>query len=837
VILVTIGLLVSLTGLRPPGATALPQPGPTPHAALATPTDAQAPVLQFRSQGHVLGFTPERMYTVGMGGALIEEFVGAHPVQPQAANAPSPAPTTSRTGAPPFQSVTYPHLWDGITLSYTTSPAGLAMSTYRIDPQADPTRIRLRYNTDIALQPDGSLRVPHSTANGYFTLSAPHAWQEVDGRRVPVSVAFTHPAPQVVGFTVGPYDPTHPLLIDPTYSWHTFYGSASDDIGYGIAVDGSGNVYVTGESYATWNGPSGETPLHPHSGGWDLVVLKLTSAGAYQWHTFYGSTADDYGYGIAVDGSGSVYVTGYSEATWNGPSGQAPLHPHSGSRDIVVLKLTSAGTYQWHTFYGSARNDFGLAIAVDGSGNVYVTGYSSATWGTPLHPYSGDADIVVLKLTSAGAYQWHTFCGSVTSGDAGYGIAVDGSGNVYVTGRSMATWGVPLHPHSGSWDLVVLKLSNAGAYQWHTFYGSTFDRGSAIAVDGSGNVYVTGYSEATWNGPSGETPLHQYSGYDLVVLKLSNAGAYQWHTFYGSANDDVGSDIAVDGSGNVYVTGSSDATWGAPLHPQSGDADIVVLKLSGDAPLATLVASILPGSRSVQVGTPATAFATIINAGPGLATGCSLAPITPLPATFTAQTTDPGNLPTGAPNTPIDIPVGVAQSFVFALTPTAPFAPTDVQFSFACANSAPASVIGGVNTLLLVASASPVPDIIALGDTPSHDGILHLASIGAFGVATVNVGIGAVITVTPDTGSASLPLTLSICQTNPATAACLAPPAPSVTTQIDANATPTFSIFADAGSPIPLDAATNRIFVRFTDGGGVTRGATSVAVCTQPGCP
>jgi hypothetical protein len=247
---------------------------------------------------------------------------------------------------------------------------------------------------------------------------------------------------------------------------------------------------------------------------------------------------------------------------------------------------------------------------------------------------------------------------------------------------------------------------------------------------------------------------------------------------------------------------------------------------------AALAASILPSSRSVQVGAPATAFATIINAGPGTATGCTLAPLTALPATFTYQTTDPGNLPTGAPNTPIDLPVGVAQGFVFAFIPTAPIAPTDVQLSFDCANTAPASSIPGVNTLLLVASASPVPDIIALGDTPSHDGILRLASAGAFGVATVNVGASGLITVTPDTGSASLPMSLAVCQTNPATAACLAPPAPSVTTQIDANATPTFSLFANATGAIPLDTATNRIFVRFTDEGGVTRGATSVAVRT-----
>jgi hypothetical protein len=213
---------MGLTGLRPSGATTRPQPGPAPHAALAGPADTQAPVLQFRSQGHILGFTPERMYTVGMGYALIEEFVGARPVTPQAAVPMSPAATERKPadtkGAPPLQTVTYPHLWDGITLSYTTSPSGLAMSTYRVEPKADPRRIRLRYNTDVAIQPDGSLRVQHPTDKGYFTLSAPKAWQERQGRRVPVQVAFTQSEARVVGFTVGSYDPTVPLLIDPTYS-------------------------------------------------------------------------------------------------------------------------------------------------------------------------------------------------------------------------------------------------------------------------------------------------------------------------------------------------------------------------------------------------------------------------------------------------------------------------------------------------------------------------------------------------------------------------------------------------------------------------------------------
>jgi len=138
------------------------------------------------------------------------------------------------------------------------------------------------------------------------------------------------------------------------YQWHTFYGvSTANDIAYGIAVDSSANVYVAGISVATWNGPGNVSPLNAHAGSVDIVVVKLSSAGAYQWHTFYGSTSVDYAYGIALDSNANVYVAGSSQATWNGPGSVAPLNAYADGVDIVAVKLSSAGAYQWHTFYGS----------------------------------------------------------------------------------------------------------------------------------------------------------------------------------------------------------------------------------------------------------------------------------------------------------------------------------------------------------------------------------------------------------------------------------------------------------------------------------------------------
>ena len=250
-----------------------------------------------------------------------------------------------------------------------------------------------------------------------------------------------------------------------------------------------------------------------------------------------------------------------------------------------------------------------------------------------------------------------------------------------------------------------------------------------------------------------------------------------------------------------------------------------------------VVAAVLPSSRSVQVDTPAAAFATVINAGQAMATGCSIAPLNSIPASFIYQTTDPAtNQVTGFPNTPADIAAGAAQSFVFAITPTTPIASTDVQFSFDCVDTDPAPINVGLNTLLLSASNTPVPDIVALAVTLSNDGIMNILGTngaGAFAVATVNVGAGGSITASADTGNATLPVVISLCETNPPTGQCISTIGPTVMTTINSNATPTFAIFVQGNGNVPFDPAGNRIFVRFKDGGGVTRGSTSVAVRTQ----
>ena len=255
-------------------------------------------------------------------------------------------------------------------------------------------------------------------------------------------------------------------------------------------------------------------------------------------------------------------------------------------------------------------------------------------------------------------------------------------------------------------------------------------------------------------------------------------------------------------------------------------------------PPITLMAAVLPSSRSVQVGTTATAFATIINAGTVTATSCRIELLSSIPADFSYQTTDSAtNSLIGRPNTPVNIAPGRLQTYVFSLTPNTPIEPMEVEFGFACSNTNPATTIVGVNTLQFTASAMPVPDIIALA-AGTQDYIPGSVVIpysdprwGAFAAATTNLGASASITVSGDTGSnAVLPRTITICQSSPCSATS------TVTLTINTNATATFIIFVeDKSVPDPsgagrFDPAADRIYLRFRDQEGIIRGSTSVAV-------
>jgi peptidoglycan hydrolase-like protein with peptidoglycan-binding domain len=317
------------------------------------------------------------------------------------------------------------------------------------------------------------------------------------------------------------------------------------------------------------------------AGSTDIFVLKLNSSGTFQWVNTYGGTSFDFGRGIAVDSSGNIYITGYFYETVDFGGGNLTS---AGGADIFVLKLNSSATFQWVSTFGSTSIDVGEDITVDSSGNSYITGYFEGTvdFGAGNVTSAGSADIFVLKLNSSGTFQWvNTYGGSAF--DVGMDITVDSSGNSYITGYFEGTvdFGAGNVTSAGAADIFILKLNSSGAFQWVNIFGGTStDVGQGIAVDSSGNSYITGSFQGTVDFGSGDiTP----SGFDdIFVLKVNPSGTFQWVSTFGGTSNDVGEDIAVDSSGNSYITGWFRETvdFGAGNVTSAGGADIFVLKLN-----------------------------------------------------------------------------------------------------------------------------------------------------------------------------------------------------------------------------------------------------------------
>jgi hypothetical protein len=261
----------------------------------------------------------------------------------------------------------------------------------------------------------------------------------------------------------------------------------------------------------------------------------------------------------------------------------------------------------------------------------------------------------------------------------------------------------------------------------------------------------------------------------------------------------------------------------------------VGVSLNVTATSTSIVAAVLPYARSVQIGEQASAFATIINSGTATAQGCSTALPASVPGTFIYQTTNSANQLTGTPNTPANIGAGQQQNFVFGITPSSTISSDEIAMIFGCANSASAQSIPGVNTFILSAAATPTPDLVAIGVTPSGDGIVHIpgnTGTGFFVAAAINIGVSGTITASADEASEGLPLTLQICQTNPS-GTCVTPLGSSTTTTVSSNSTVTYTVFVTGSGAISANPATNRLFLRLKDSSNVLRGATNVAVQTN----
>ncbi|HTD47799.1 MAG TPA: SBBP repeat-containing protein [bacterium] len=367
----------------------------------------------------------------------------------------------------------------------------------------------------------------------------------------------------------------------PVYS--TYLGGNVEEIGYGIAVDGSGNAYVTGATDST-NFP---TTAGAYGGGVDAFVTKLNPSGsALIYSTYLGGSGDDWGQGIAVDGSGAAYVTGHTSST-NFPTANAFQATYGGgASDAFVAKINPSGTaLVYSTYLGGSGDEsmpipsgglppLGPSIAVDGSGSAYVTGTTTSTnFPTTAGAFrttslGGGFHVFVTKFSSTGPRVYSTYLGG-NNNEVGFGVAVDGSGNAYVTGATNSsnfptTAGAFQKVLGGSINAFVTKFNPSGSAPIYSTYlgGAANDWGQGIALDVSGNAYVTGYTSSA-NFPTANAFQTTYGGgtNNAFVTEFNSSGAaVVYSTYLGGSGDDQGHSIAVDHSGNAYVTGSTTST-------------------------------------------------------------------------------------------------------------------------------------------------------------------------------------------------------------------------------------------------------------------------------------
>jgi beta-propeller repeat-containing protein len=394
-------------------------------------------------------------------------------------------------------------------------------------------------------------------------------------------------------------------------------GGGSQNAGMGIVVDSAQNIYVTGFTDSV-DFPT-KNPIQASCKGctsfYSTFLTKINSAGsALVYSTYLGGGANTEASGLAIDASDNVYITGWTDST-DFPlvnAFQTQCGGCSQFKDAFVTKVNAAGTaWVYSTFLGGGVDDLGFGIATDSTGNAYVTGYTYSTNFPVRNPYqstcstcSGWEDAFITKVGPSGSLVYSTYLGGSYQ-DVGTAIAVDSSGNMYVVGytdsqnfptKNAFQSTCNSNCAGATYNVFVTKLNSAGSALVYSTYlgGSGTDYGSSIAVDSSGEAYVAGYTKGSSNFPT-KNPIQAKSGgaRDGFITKFTSAGsALVYSTYFGGSGDDViggivnevnvgglkipigylspGNGLAVDSSGNAYVTGLTGSANFATKNPYQG---------------------------------------------------------------------------------------------------------------------------------------------------------------------------------------------------------------------------------------------------------------------------
>lgn len=540
-------------------------------------------------------------------------------------------PSEWRTEVPTYARVSYGQIYPGVDLVYYGNQRQLEYDLV-VSPGSDARDIKLQFDGADKIEVDAAGDLLLSLGETVIRQPKPVAYQEVSGERRAVEARYAVDPEGQVGFAIGAYDTQNPLIIDPTLVYSTYLGGSGTDEGVDIAVDSAGSAYICGDTTST-NFPTANALDTTFGGGTfsgarDAFITKLNPAGtALVYSTYLGGSGggvdngDDRCSKIKVDASGNVYVAGETHSA-DFPTANAFQATYGGGfSDAYVTKLNAAGSaLVYSTFLGGTIFDAAHALTIDSTGNVYITGRTTSGNFPTVNPiqaaYSGGpgADAFVTKINAAGsALVYSTYLGGSGGNGftAGFSIAVDSSGNAYLTGQTRATDFPTANAVQGTFgggfpdgDAFVTKLNAAGSALVYSTYlgGADNDIGFEIALDAAGSAHVVG-SAFSNNFPVANALQGTLSGTsDGFVTKLNAAGsAFAYSTYLGGTGGDSVNGLAVGSNGSAYITGGTTSTDLPTVNPTQGtngggvDAFVAQLNAAGSA---FLYSTYLGGSNS-----------------------------------------------------------------------------------------------------------------------------------------------------------------------------------------------------------------------------------------------
>ncbi|PQJ10519.1 hypothetical protein CJD36_011120 [Flavipsychrobacter stenotrophus] len=508
------------------------------------------------------------------------------------------------TGVASYEKVVYKEVYPNIDW-VVYSAEGHIKYDFVVRPGGNPDQIRLKIKDadKVSITNGGELLM--KTRLGEVNEAPPVSF--ADGKSIPTK--FRLYGSNIIGFDMAAYPANATLTIDPSVSWTTYYGGSGNEQAYGCVTDASGNVYLSGTIATNASSlASGGYQLIYGGGTSDAFLVKFRPDGTRAWATYYGGTGNETTPLCAADNSGNVYLCGGTTTTVSASIATAGAFQTaiSGTSDVFLAKFDASGARLWSTYYGANNAEGTPTCAVDASDNVYLSGTTNVT-GTPTTNIASSGgyrttpsgttgnDLFIAKFNSSGARQWGTYFGGTGNEVISYhSCAVDNSGNVYLCGSTPSTLGVATTGTygGGTMDGFLAKfntsLSGSASLLWCKYFGGELAESTVnCTVDNTGNVYLSG-STASLTGIASSATVAQntYGGgtADAFLAKFATGGILLWSTYYGGSLADNANACATASDGSVYISGSTASTsavaTGGFQNVNGGSTDALIVKFN-----------------------------------------------------------------------------------------------------------------------------------------------------------------------------------------------------------------------------------------------------------------